>query len=134
MFITFTVYPSLCRHATDIPGTATPHVMPPRQIDSTFRYLVLMSDGVYKSIEGGFQNQQSIEPNKVLVATINRVLSKQPNCTNLADLVVDRIARIHEDTYRRAANEDVRSPVAVACRKRDDMTLLIYKFPATSSV
>ena len=133
MFITFTVHSSLCRHATDIPGTATPHVMPPRQIDSTFRYLVLMSDGVYKSIEGGFANQQSIEPNKVLVGMIDHV-SKQPNCTNLADLVVDRIATVHRDTYQRAASKDVRSPVAVACRKRDDMTLLIYKFPTTSSV
>jgi len=108
--------------------------MPPQEIDGSFRYLVLMSDGVYKSIEGGFPNQQSIEPNKVLVGIINHVSSKHPNSSNLADIVVDRIAQVHRDTYQRAASEDVRSPVAVACRKRDDMTLLIYKFPPTSLV
>lgn len=124
----------MCRHATDIPGIAKPHVMPPREIDGSFRYLVLMSDGVYKSIEGVFTNQHSIEPNKVLVGTIDRVLKNQPNFSNLADGVVDRIANIHRDTYRREASQDVRSPVAVACRKRDDMTLLIYKFPTTSLV
>lgn len=123
----------MCRHATDIPGIAKPHVMPPREIDGSFRYLVLMSDGVYKSIEGGFVNQHSIEPNKVLVGVINQVLKNQ-HFSNLADGVVDRIAKIHMDTYQRAASQDVRSPVAVACRKRDDMTLLIYKFPPTSLV
>ena len=123
----------MCRHATDIPGIAKPHVMPPREIDGSFRYLVLMSDGVYKSIEGGFVNQHSIEPNKVLVGVINQVLKNQ-HFSNLADGVVDRIAKIHMDTYQRAASKDVRSPVAVACRKRDDMTLLIYKFPTTSLV
>lgn len=124
----------MCRHATDIPGIAKPHVMPPREIDGSFRYLVLMSDGVYKSIEGGFVNQHSIEPNKVLASIINHIASIQPNFSNLADGVVDRIAKVHMDTYQKAASEDVRSPIAVACRKRDDMTLLIYKFPPTSLV
>ena len=119
----------MCRHATDIPGTAKPHVMPPREIDSSFRYLVLMSDGVYKSIEGAFINQHSIQPNKVVVGLINHTLKWQPNSSNVADKIVDRIAMVHKDTYQRAASVDVRSPVAVACKTRDDMTLLIFKFP-----
>ena len=74
MYDTFYLF-TLCRHATDIPGTARPYIMPPRDIDSSFRYLVLMTDGVYKSIEGMFENQDSIEANKVLVSTIDREMS-----------------------------------------------------------
>ena len=107
--------------------------MPPRDIDSFFRYLVLMTDGVYKSIEGMFENQDSIEANKVLVSTIDREMSKSSNFTTVAERVVGRIAQIHHDTYQRKARVDARSPIAVACRKRDDMTLLIYKFTTESA-
>ena len=107
--------------------------MPPRDIDSSFRYLVLMTDGVYKSIEGMFENQDSIEANKVLVSTIDREMSRSSNFTPVADRVVGRISQIHHDTYQRKARLDARSPIAVACRKRDDMTLLIYKFTTESA-
>lgn len=123
---------TLYRHATDIPGTAKPYIMPPRDIDSSFRYLVLMTDGVYKSIEGMFENQDSIEANKVLVSTIERERSHSSNFATVAERVVNRIAQIHHDTYQRKAREDVRSPIAVACRKRDDMTLLLYEFKTES--
>lgn len=132
MYDTFYLF-TLCRHATDIPGTARPYIMPPRDIDSSFRYLVLMTDGVYKSIEGMFENQDSIEANKVLVSTIDREMSKSSNFTPVADRVVGRISQIHHDTYQRRARVDARSPIAVACRKRDDMTLLIYKFTTESA-
>jgi len=46
----------------------------------------------------------------------------------VADAVVDRIAKVHMASYQRAVRQDVRSPVAVACRRRDDMTLLMFKF------
>ena len=125
------LFTHLYRHATDIPGTAKPYIMPPRDIDSSFRYLFLMTDGVYKSIEGMFENQVSIEANKVLVSTVERESSESSNFTTVAERVVNRIAQTHHDTYQRKAREDVRSPLAVACEKRDDMTLLLYTFDST---
>ena len=87
-----------------------------------------MSDGVYKSIEGGLPNQRSIDPNQVLAGIISHRFKRQPNFSNLAAVVVDCMAKIHMDTYQRAATKDVRSPLAMACKTRDDMTLLIFKF------
>ncbi len=93
-----------------------------------------MSDGVYKSIEAGFQDANSIEPNKVLIAVIEKVMRVNPNFQTVSDRVLERVARIHQDTYQRGAAKDPRSPIAVTCRKRDDMTLLTYKFPHESAV
>ena len=132
-FIMYLSIHLLYRHATDIPGTARPYIMAPRDIDSSFRYLVLMTDGIYKSIEALFENQDSIEANRVLVSTVDRELSKSSNFTSVAERVVGRLAQIHHDTYQRKARVDVRSPIAVACEKRDDMTLLLYRFTTESA-
>lgn len=132
-FIMYLSIHLLYRHATDIPGTAKPYIMPPRDIDSSFRYLVLMTDGVYKSIEAMFENQDSIEATKVLVSTVDRETSKSSNFTIVAEKVVNKIAQVHHDTYQRKARVNVRSLMAVACEKRDDMTLLLYRFTTESA-
>ena len=117
------------RHAVKPPGTAQPYVMPPREIDKSFRYLIVMSDGVYKSMEDTFQESRSIDANKVLIGVMQNILKVNPKLETVADRMLERVAKIHKDTYQKAAQEDVRSPRAVTCRKRDDMTLLVYKFP-----
>ena len=92
-----------------------------------------MTDGVYKSIEATFEQQAHIDSSKVLMTMVNRereiLQSQKRKFDVLADRVVGRIRAIHEDAYKNHAARDVRSPVAVACRKRDDMTLLIHQFP-----
>ena len=91
-----------------------------------------MTDGIYKSIEAVFEESASIDTNKVLMNMVNhereRLTSQKRQFGILADRVIDRIRAIHEDAYKKHAAKDVRSPVAVACRKRDDMTLLIHQF------
>lgn len=91
-----------------------------------------MTDGVYGSIEAGFTEKAHIDSNKVLMNIINResqmLVSQRRPFDILADRVIDRIRSIHEDSYKTNAAKDVRSPVAVACRKRDDMTLLVHQF------
>ena len=109
--------------------------MAKRAIDESFRYLVLMTDGVYRSIEAGFPDSRVIDANKVLVSMIDHVVrSGNKRIRTVSDKVLGRIAQIHQDTYQRSAAVDVRSPVAVSCRKRDDMTLVFYKFPTVSKV
>jgi hypothetical protein len=104
--------------------------MPTMTIDHTCKYLLLMTDGVYKSIESAFDHKESIDSNKVLTSTLQTSLARHPGeFEHLSDRILERICRIHRDTYEKSAKEDPRSPRAVACRKRDDMTLVMYKFP-----
>lgn len=96
-----------------------------------------MTDGVYKSIEATFDEALGIDANKVLLRMMDNVIQKGALgewFVTAADRVIDRLAKIHQDTYTKSARSDPRSPKAVACRKRDDMTLMIYKFPVESSV
>ena len=101
----------------------------PISVDNTFRYLVLFPDGIYKSIEGIFEDKGSIDANKVLTSTIQNEDTPGSDPTKLAETVVARIITIHENTYRREAVKNERSTLAVNCRKRDDTTCIIYKFP-----
>lgn len=91
-----------------------------------------MTDGIYKSIEATFEQKAGIDSNKVLMSMVNHEKSKiteqKRKFDILADRVIGRTRAIHEDAYKRHAEVDVRAPVAVACRKRDDMTLLIHQF------
>lgn len=98
------------------------------------KYLLLMTDGIYKSIEAGFQQTASIDTNKVLLGMVNHEQQRVRSFEVISDRVIDRIRTIHEDTYKKHASEDIRSPVAVSCRKRDDMTLLTYEFSTFSTV
>ncbi len=118
-----------CSSATGPPGICNPHIIG-RPIDGSFRYLVLMSDGVYKSIESTFDDKNLIDGNKVLTNMILRAISQQGIPADaMADYVLFRVMQIHEDCYSRNARVDPRSPLATSCRKRDDMTLIFYKFP-----
>lgn len=104
--------------------------MPTKTLDHTYKYLILMTDGVYKSIESTFDHQESIESNKVLASTLQTSLDRrQGEFERVSDSVLERLCKIHRDTYENTARIDPRSPKAISCRKRDDMTLLVYKFP-----
>ena len=88
-----------------------------------------MSDGVYKSIEAVLQPEtnEKLESGKVLLAMlINYLEGTSVNVQELASSTLDRIRRVHEDTYKKWTQE--KNPLAVQCRKRDDMTLVVYKF------
>ena len=94
-----------------------------------------MTDGVYKSIEAVFQDANQIEGNKVLLAMLNHASHGETMpFSTVSDRVLQRLQQIHHDTYQSSARVDERSETAVTCRKRDDMTLLVYKFPVESSV
>ena len=121
-----------CSSARGPPGICNPHIIG-RPIDPSFRYLVIMSDGVYKSIESTFTDQNSINSNKVLTNMIVRGIRQGIPVDTMADYLLLRVMQIHEDCYTNNARVDPRSPLATSCRKRDDMTLIFYKFPALTS-
>jgi len=96
---------------------AEPHICGGIPIDETFYALVLMSDGIYRSIE----EAADIETNSNfdVVRMVTEELHCQNNLTGVAQAVVDRIGRAHHDTYMNQMCK---------CQKRDDMTLLIRIF------
>ena len=64
---------------------------------------------------------------------IVRAISQGIPVDTMADYLLLRLMQIHEDCYSKNARVDPRSPLATSCRKRDDMTLIFYKFPAPTT-
>ena len=109
-------------HATDEPGIATPHVTS-IEINPSFKYLILMSDGVYKTLEavaGGNGNHH-------IADMVDKHVTKH-GVENAAYIILEEIHQKQHDLYQISASDDPNSDVAVANRKRDDMTLMIYQF------
>jgi len=110
-------------HATDEPGIAVPHVTSV-EIDPSFKYLILMTDGVYKTLEALGQHTSG---NDGIAHMVNDHITKH-GIKNAALNILDSIRQAQYDLYQISASEDPRSDVVVANRKRDDMTLVIYQF------
>lgn len=121
-----------CSSARGPPGICNPHIIG-RPIDPSFRYLIVMSDGVYKSIESTFKDQNLIDSNKVLTNMLIHGIGQGIPVDSMADYLLLRVMQIHENCYSTNARVDPRSPLATSCRKRDDMTLIFYKFPTPTS-
>jgi len=119
------LYPQLYSHATDEPGTAIPHVISV-EIDPSFKYLILMSDGVYKTLEA-VAVQDGGNGNDLIADMINKNVTKH-GFDNTAFLVLKEIRQTQYDLFQISACDDLHSDIAVANRKRDDMTLVICQF------
>lgn len=111
------IYDDFCSAATEEPVIAEPHICGGFPIDETFHCLVLMSDGVYKSIDEA--SDVETNSNFDVVRLVAEELRCQNNMTGVAQAVVDRVGRAHHDTYMTQMSK---------CQKRDDMTLLIRIF------
>jgi len=117
---------STCSHAIDEPGVAVPYVTSIPIDHHNFKYVILMSDGVYKTIEA-IAGDPSKDGNHIVVTIIEQQIAKY-GWDYAAKNTLKRIRQIQYDLYQRSARENDRSPTAIANRKRDDMTLVIYKF------
>ena len=114
------------RSARSVPGSADPFITN-RSIDHSFRYLLLMTDGVYKSIENTSRDQSS---NEALVSMLKHA---HGNFQELSLRLLEKIQLDNRKCFFQNARKDKSSPTTIACRKVDDMTLLVYKFPRLSS-
>ena len=86
-----------------------------------------MTDGVYKSIEQFTDNPSTV--NLVLMKYIEQAEADcHSHFQDVVPHVLQKIKMEHERMYRINAKKDQRSHLAVQCRKRDDMTMILYKF------
>ena len=95
---------------------AEPHIFGGYPIDSTFYALILMSDGVYKSLEDATGSEAA---NVEVVQLVTEELQEQTTLNGVAQAVLDKIGRRHHDAFMDEFTK---------CQKRDDMTLLVRIF------
>lgn len=82
--------------------------------------MVIMSDGLYQSLTDATGREQV---NGDIAKMVASEFSQQTTLTGVAQAVVDRVVRIHHDTFMEgpAERRDL-------CKKRDDITLLVRNF------
>lgn len=115
-------------------GTAEPYISEPRAYHSAWRYIVLMTDGVYKSLAsvlGSSTHGDSV--NSQLLSIIKQADTEKDTQAPISGVALSRIAVLHERTFIKfiySTDADLRQQ-AVQCSKRDDLTLIVVKlFPA----
>ena len=118
-------------HATSEPGIAEPHATSEEIDGKTFKYLILMSDGVYKtmkSLQAAAGHDGEVGNENDMVAHLVDNYVKESGIQKAASNVLKQIRQNQYDLYQNSAQKDTHSPAAVANRKRDDMTLVVYQF------
>ena len=106
-------FPRSC--ASSSPVIVEPEVQGGIEIDNTRGFLILMSDGLYKSLEDATGTDHVNADIASMVAT---EFSQQSTLNGVAQAVVDKVVRKHHDAF-------MMSPCKTVCRKRDDITLLV---------
>ncbi|KAF8794847.1 TGF-beta-activated kinase 1 and MAP3K7-binding protein 1-like [Argiope bruennichi] len=104
--------------AEDEPVIAEPNIVGGIKIDDKCKFLLLMSDGLYKCLEEATGTSNT---NAMLVNMVLEQFSEQSTLNGVAQAVVDKAVRIHHDAYMR----DTETP---RCQKHDDITLLVRNF------
>ncbi|GAB6027234.1 hypothetical protein CHUAL_001521 [Chamberlinius hualienensis] len=102
--------------ATSEPVTATPNICGGLAIDNTWRFLLLLSDGLYRSLQEATGSKQ---PNYDIANIVNEQFAIQATLMGVAQAAVDKVVRIHHDAY-------MTNPWQY--QRRDDITLLVRNF------
>ncbi|XP_014485131.1 PREDICTED: TGF-beta-activated kinase 1 and MAP3K7-binding protein 1-like [Dinoponera quadriceps] len=97
------------------PIIAEPEIHGSIELDESCRFLLLMSRGLYKSLEEATGTEQV---NKELALIAVEQFRVQSTLTGVAQAVVDKIVRIHHDV----------NMSTLTSGKRDDITLLVRNF------
>uniref|UniRef100_A0A2L2YHH8 TGF-beta-activated kinase 1 and MAP3K7-binding protein 1 n=1 Tax=Parasteatoda tepidariorum TaxID=114398 RepID=A0A2L2YHH8_PARTP len=105
--------------AQDEPIIAEPDIVGGIKMDEKSKFLLLMSDGLYRSLE---EATGSLNVNAMLVNMVLEQFSEQSTLNGVAQAVVDKVLRIHHDAFLRDTHNPRR------CQKRDDITLMIRNF------
>jgi len=108
------------------PVIADPFVDGGIEIDSSCAFLLMMSDGLYQSLQDA-TGKDSV--NGEIATMVAQEFSQQTTLTGVAQAVVDRVVRIHHDTFMTGTEEQKN-----LCKKRDDITLLVRNFNYPLSV
>ncbi|XP_013386022.1 TGF-beta-activated kinase 1 and MAP3K7-binding protein 1 [Lingula anatina] len=106
------------------PAVSEPVITEPEvcsiQLDESCSFLILMTDGVYNTLVDATGTQHV---NADIASMVASEFSVQSTLNGVAQAVIDRIVRIHHDSFMTASND-----VKQLCQKRDDMTLLVRNF------
>ncbi|XP_035216027.1 TGF-beta-activated kinase 1 and MAP3K7-binding protein 1-like [Stegodyphus dumicola] len=105
--------------AEEEPIIAEPNIVGGIKIDEKCKFLLLMSDGLYRSLE---EATGAVNANAVLVNILLEQFAEQSTLNGVAQAVVDKVVRIHHDAFM----QDTRTPKR--CQNRDDITLLVRNF------
>nr|2POP_A Chain A, Mitogen-activated protein kinase kinase kinase 7-interacting protein 1 [Homo sapiens]2POP_C Chain C, Mitogen-activated protein kinase kinase kinase 7-interacting protein 1 [Homo sapiens] len=101
------------------PIIAEPEIHGAQPLDGVTGFLVLMSEGLYKALEAAHGPGQA---NQEIAAMIDTEFAKQTSLDAVAQAVVDRVKRIHSDTFASGGER------ARFCPRHEDMTLLVRNF------
>ncbi|KAI8794260.1 TGF-beta-activated kinase 1 and MAP3K7-binding protein 1 isoform X1 [Biomphalaria glabrata] len=102
------------------PVIADPFVDGGIEIDQSCAFFVIMSDGLYQALTDATGTETV---NGDIAKMVAQEFSQQTTLTGVAQAVVDRVVRIHHDTFM-TGNADKKA----LCQKRDDITLLVRNF------
>ncbi|XP_072512287.1 TGF-beta-activated kinase 1 and MAP3K7-binding protein 1 [Notamacropus eugenii] len=101
------------------PIIAEPEIHGGQSLEGVTGFLVLMSEGLYKALEAAHGPGQA---NQEIAAMIDTEFAKQTSLDAVAQAVVDRVKRIHGDTFASGGER------STFCPRHEDMTLLVRNF------
>ncbi|XP_020838298.1 TGF-beta-activated kinase 1 and MAP3K7-binding protein 1 isoform X2 [Phascolarctos cinereus] len=101
------------------PIIAEPEIHGGQSLEGVSGFLVLMSEGLYKALEAAHGPGQA---NQEIAAMIDTEFAKQTSLDAVAQAVVDRVKRIHGDTFASGGER------SAFCPRHEDMTLLVRNF------
>ena len=106
--------------ATAEPLVCEPEVYDPIDLTDTTGFLILMSFGLFKSWKDATGSEHVNTDIASMTAT---AFNEQTTLNGVAQAVVDKVVRIHHDTYMTSSNERKE-----LCETRKDITLLVRNF------
>lgn len=110
---------TLLGEAREEPVIAEPEICGGIPVDDGYLFLMLMSEGLHRSLrEAGFE----YNTNEELAQMALQEFGRQTTLDGVARGVVDRVVRLHRETYTSGAD------ASDVCRRRRDITLLIRNF------
>ncbi|KAK4875764.1 hypothetical protein RN001_012186 [Aquatica leii] len=112
--------------ATQEPVISEPDIIGGIPLDETCQFLLLMSAGLYKSIEEATRTDQV---NKYVAQLVVEQFREQGTLTGVAQAVVDRAVRLHHDWY-------MSNSFKTGSTKREDITLIVrnFNFPMPNAI
>ncbi|KAB0795309.1 hypothetical protein PPYR_08057 [Photinus pyralis] len=112
--------------STQEPVVAEPEIIGGIPLDESCQFLLLMSAGLYKSIEEATGTDQV---NKYIAQLVVEQFREQGTLTGVAQAVVDRAVRLHHDWY-------MSNSFKTGSTKREDITLIVrnFNFPMPNAI
>lgn len=114
---------SMLSVATEAPILSAPDIVGPIEIDSSCRFMLLVSRGLFKTLSDIFDLDATLI-NKEIVQMAVEQFRVQTNLMNVAQSVVNKVLLQHHDTFMSRLDEEKSLRFSI----REDITLIIRNF------